>query len=278
MTCSGPTPPPSASCSTWGGAWRGRASSSPAPIEPEEVALGRRCSQVRAGGATSAGEGAERIQAHLWRRLAGPGWTLRSRSSAISSMPSWRPNPTAWEKTFRRELAEHTGGHPLFTVELLRAMQARGDLVRDEAGCWTEGPVLDWETLPARVEGVIEERVGAAGAGAARDPVGGQRRGRGLYCAGGGPGAGDGGGPVAAPARAGPGEAAQVGDGTGGGADRPKTDLSQFKFGHALVQNYLYQQLSQGGAAAAARKSRGRLGELLRRTGGRVRGATGSSS
>jgi adenylate cyclase len=60
---------------------------------------------------------------------------------------------------FREALAERAGGHPLFTVELLRAMQARGDLVQDEAGRWVEGPALDWEALPARVEGVIAERI-----------------------------------------------------------------------------------------------------------------------
>ena len=58
-----------------------------------------------------------------------------------------------------KDLTRHTAGHPLFTVELLRAMQARGDLVRDGAGQWTEGRVLDWKRLPARIEGVIEERV-----------------------------------------------------------------------------------------------------------------------
>jgi adenylate cyclase len=68
--------------------------------------------------------------------------------------------PNSLGEDFRRALAEHTGGHPLFTVELLRDMQGRGDLIRDEAGRWTQAPVLDWETLPARVEGVIEERVG----------------------------------------------------------------------------------------------------------------------
>jgi adenylate cyclase len=67
--------------------------------------------------------------------------------------------PNCLGEDFRRVLAEHTGGHPLFTIELLRAMQARGDLIRDEAGRWTQGPVLDWQTLPAQVEGVIEERV-----------------------------------------------------------------------------------------------------------------------
>ena len=61
---------------------------------------------------------------------------------------------------FRQALYHHTGGHPLFTIELLRDMQERGDLVRDEQGRWVEGAVLDWEALPARVEGVIKERIG----------------------------------------------------------------------------------------------------------------------
>jgi tetratricopeptide (TPR) repeat protein len=61
---------------------------------------------------------------------------------------------------FRQALYHHTGGHPLFTIELLRDMQERGDLVRDEQGRWVEGPVLDWEDLPVRVEGVIRERIG----------------------------------------------------------------------------------------------------------------------
>jgi predicted ATPase len=53
-----------------------------------------------------------------------------------------------------------TRGHPLFTIELLRGMQERGDLVQDENGYWVEGPTLDWEALPARVEAVIAERIG----------------------------------------------------------------------------------------------------------------------
>jgi tetratricopeptide (TPR) repeat protein len=60
---------------------------------------------------------------------------------------------------FRAALFHRTEGHPLFTVELLRAMQERGDLLKDEDGCWIEGPTLDWEALPARVEAVIAERI-----------------------------------------------------------------------------------------------------------------------
>ena len=60
---------------------------------------------------------------------------------------------------FRAALFERTGGHPLFTIELLRAMQERGDLIRDTDGAWTAGPSLNWDLLPARVEAVIEERI-----------------------------------------------------------------------------------------------------------------------
>jgi predicted ATPase len=61
---------------------------------------------------------------------------------------------------FREALYQHTQGHPLFTVELLRGMQERGDLNQDGEGRWVEGPALDWDTLPARVEAVIAERIG----------------------------------------------------------------------------------------------------------------------
>ena len=60
---------------------------------------------------------------------------------------------------FRQALFNHTGGHPLFTIELLRDLQEQGDVVQDEQGRWIEGSELDWETLPPRVEGVIEERI-----------------------------------------------------------------------------------------------------------------------
>jgi predicted ATPase len=61
---------------------------------------------------------------------------------------------------FREMLYRQTHGHPLFTIELLRGLQERGDLVQDPGGQWVEGPTLDWETLPARVEAVIAERIG----------------------------------------------------------------------------------------------------------------------
>ena len=68
--------------------------------------------------------------------------------------------PNRLSAAFRAQLVRHTEGHPLFTVELLRDLQEGGDLVRDAEGCWVEGPALHWETLPARVEAVIAERIG----------------------------------------------------------------------------------------------------------------------
>lgn len=67
--------------------------------------------------------------------------------------------PNDLSPEFRQTLKDHTKGHPLFTVELLREMQDRGDLIKDEDERWVEGPAISWEKLPARVEAVIEERV-----------------------------------------------------------------------------------------------------------------------
>jgi predicted ATPase len=63
------------------------------------------------------------------------------------------------DDAFRAALYRHTGGHALFTVELLRSLRERGDLVLDERGCLAASPDLRWDLLPPRVEGVIEERI-----------------------------------------------------------------------------------------------------------------------
>ncbi len=60
---------------------------------------------------------------------------------------------------FRELLYRQTRGQPLFLIELLRGLQERGDLFQDDRGCWKAGDKLDWETLPARVEAVITERI-----------------------------------------------------------------------------------------------------------------------
>jgi serine/threonine protein kinase/predicted ATPase len=67
--------------------------------------------------------------------------------------------PNQLDSVFRDKLYQQTKGNPLFTVELLRAMQEQGSLVKDNEGRWAKGPELNWELMPARVEAVIQERI-----------------------------------------------------------------------------------------------------------------------
>ena len=76
--------------------------------------------------------------------------------------------PNALGHAFRTRLLARTSGHPLFTIELLRSMQVRGHLVRDEHSRWIEGPHLRWDDLPERVEAAIETRVAPLSSGCRR--------------------------------------------------------------------------------------------------------------
>jgi predicted ATPase len=68
--------------------------------------------------------------------------------------------PNLIGESFRATLYQQTLGHPLFTIELLRDLQERGALARDDLGRWVVASSLDWSSLPARVEGAIGERIG----------------------------------------------------------------------------------------------------------------------
>ncbi len=68
--------------------------------------------------------------------------------------------PNKLGPAFRNLLLHQTQGHPLFTIELLRDMQERGDLIHDPQGNWVQGSDINWESMPARVEAVIAERIG----------------------------------------------------------------------------------------------------------------------
>ncbi len=69
-------------------------------------------------------------------------------------------DPNRLDDPFRQTLYRQTGGHPLFTVELLHEMQKRGDLIQEPAGRWVEGATLNWTILPPQVEASIAERIG----------------------------------------------------------------------------------------------------------------------
>jgi DNA-binding SARP family transcriptional activator/tetratricopeptide (TPR) repeat protein len=74
--------------------------------------------------------------------------------SFVDALVDSEPNELG--ESFRGQLAERSGGRALFAVELLRDVQRRGDLKKDAEGRWVESGQISWQTLPARVEGVIE--------------------------------------------------------------------------------------------------------------------------
>ncbi len=67
--------------------------------------------------------------------------------------------PNVLPDGFRTQLHARTSGNPLFTIELLRGMQRRGELRRDAHGRWVAEPTLDWDALPRRVEAVLAHRI-----------------------------------------------------------------------------------------------------------------------
>ncbi|HYR30018.1 MAG TPA: AAA family ATPase [Thermoanaerobaculia bacterium] len=80
-----------------------------------------------------------------------------ARRSFVDSLLDAEPNRL--DDQFRTALLGHTEGHPLFTVELLRNLRERGCLRLDD-GQWVVDDRLSWSDLPPRIEGVIAERVG----------------------------------------------------------------------------------------------------------------------
>jgi len=84
-----------------------------------------------------------------------------SRANGEAFVQAYLDNlPNRFDRRFREMLFRHTQGNPLFTVELLQAMQARGELIKDETGYWATIPDQDWEHIPARLEAILAERVG----------------------------------------------------------------------------------------------------------------------
>ncbi|MGH2606711.1 MAG: AAA family ATPase, partial [Anaerolineales bacterium] len=75
----------------------------------------------------------------------------------VDALVDLEPNELGAE--FRDPLAEVTEGNPLFVLELLQHLQEKGDLVRNAAGQWVIARAIDWQVMPVRVEGVIEERM-----------------------------------------------------------------------------------------------------------------------
>ncbi len=125
---------------------------------PEEVALGRR-SQITG---EVVRHPLQKVLDECQRNFGGVAIELDKTARAegqtfVNALLDTEPNRLG--DVFRRTLARHTSGQPLFTVELLRILRERGALRQDEEGRWVEGAALDWRIVPARVEGVIAERI-----------------------------------------------------------------------------------------------------------------------
>lgn len=68
--------------------------------------------------------------------------------------------PNGLGSDFRARMLRQCNGNALFATELLHSLKERGSLIRNEAGRWVEARPWDWSSLPARVEGVLAERIG----------------------------------------------------------------------------------------------------------------------
>jgi predicted ATPase len=67
--------------------------------------------------------------------------------------------PNNFDDKFKEALYQHTAGHPLFTVELLRQMEDQGVIFKNEEGRWFVSDELSWGNMPVKVEAVIEGRI-----------------------------------------------------------------------------------------------------------------------
>jgi len=119
---------------------------------PEDVAVGR------GDGSHPLPQVVSELKSHYGDLLIALGDETRAETRQfVDALIDAAPNRLG--DAFRRELHQRTNGHALFATELLQTMRERGDLVQDASGCWIQQPTLDWTTIPARVEGVIEERI-----------------------------------------------------------------------------------------------------------------------
>jgi tetratricopeptide (TPR) repeat protein len=119
---------------------------------PDDVAMGRKGNRHPL---TSIISNLKRYFGDIWLNL--DEISEGERKAFISDILDCEPNLLGSD--FRESFFCHTAGHPLFTVELTKELKDRGDLVRDRQGRWIVGDKFDWNILPTRVEGVIEERM-----------------------------------------------------------------------------------------------------------------------
>lgn len=64
--------------------------------------------------------------------------------------------PNRYSPEFRQQLFRYTNGNPLITIELLKNLQALGDIYPDENGYWVSSEYPHWDALPPRLKASID--------------------------------------------------------------------------------------------------------------------------
>ena len=62
------------------------------------------------------------------------------------------------DNRFIENFAQHTGGHPLFVVELAEHLRNHGDIQLHD-GSWRAKPDLDWAYVPKKIETILDEQL-----------------------------------------------------------------------------------------------------------------------
>ena len=62
--------------------------------------------------------------------------------------------------SFLDELFHHTQGNPLFVTELISLLKENNDIFLSENNEWTNNMDFSFHTYPAKIEGIIQERIG----------------------------------------------------------------------------------------------------------------------
>jgi predicted ATPase len=62
------------------------------------------------------------------------------------------------DNSFIEDFAQHTGGHPLFVVELVEHLRKHGD-IRQHDGSWQAKPDMDWAYVPKKIETILDEQL-----------------------------------------------------------------------------------------------------------------------
>ncbi|MFN2198437.1 MAG: ATP-binding protein, partial [Anaerolineales bacterium] len=75
----------------------------------------------------------------------------------IANLLAREPNELPGD--FNEKIYQYSEGHALFTVELLRSLQERGEIYLNPDGYWTAVPKLEWDFIPTKVEAVIADRL-----------------------------------------------------------------------------------------------------------------------